>query len=67
MTRRASTFTQADITRAIKAAKAAGLDVNRCEIGPDGRIVLSAESAAPAADPFDAWKAKRGNHAQRLA
>jgi hypothetical protein len=66
MTRRASTFTQSDIIRAIKAARAAGLDVKRCEIGPDGSIVLSSESATVPVDPFDAWKEKkRASHAQR--
>ena len=59
MTRRA-TFTQAGITRAIKAAQAAGMQVSRCEIGPDGRIILSSESAPSApADPFAAWKASK--------
>lgn len=68
MTRRA-TFTQAEITRAIKAAQAAGMTVTRCEIGADGRIILTAESAAAAPpDPFAAWKASRGaNRAQGSA
>lgn len=59
MTRRA-TFTQAQLTRAIKAAQAAGLTITRCEISPDGRIVVSTESeAAPPPDPFADWKAAR--------
>ena len=58
MTRRA-TFTEAEIKRAIKAAKGAGMTVTRCEISPDGKIVLSEAPAESADNPFDAWKAKR--------
>jgi hypothetical protein len=59
MTRRA-TFTQAAITRAIKGAQDAGMTVARCEIGLDGRIILTAESvAATPPDPFAEWKARR--------
>lgn len=64
MTRRA-TFTQAELTRAIKGAKAAGMAVTRCEISPDGGIVLSEATEAPAEDVFGTWKAKREGHAQR--
>jgi hypothetical protein len=56
MTRAA--FRQSDVTRAIRAAKAAGLANVRCEIAPDGRIVLS-ESETPPDDPYTAWKRKR--------
>jgi hypothetical protein len=58
MTRRA-TFTQAELTRAIKAAKSAGMTVARCEISPDGRIVLSEAAEAPAEDVFGKWQARR--------
>ncbi len=62
----AAPFRQADLTRAIKAAKAAGMNIRRCEILPDGRIVLTEE--APAADdPYAAWKAKREAGAKRSA
>ena len=64
MTRRAA-FTQAELTRAIRAAKSAGMAVARCEISPDGRIVLSEAAEPPAPDAFDEWKAKRGNRPQR--
>lgn len=62
--RRASNRTiQANITRAIKAAVAAGKDVVRTEIGPDGSIVLHHGDAVTApATPFDAWKAGRSAH-----
>jgi hypothetical protein len=33
-------FRQADISRAVKGAKAAGISVSQIEIGSDGRIVL---------------------------
>jgi hypothetical protein len=40
MARAPSTFRQLDVTRAIKAAKAAGVDIGRIEIANDGRIVI---------------------------
>ena len=53
----ATRATEAAIKRAIKAAKAAGMAVARCEIMSDGRIVLSSLPDAPnmhkPPDPFD--------------
>jgi len=40
MARRPSNFRQQDATRAARAAIAAGLEVQRIEISPDGRIVV---------------------------
>jgi hypothetical protein len=40
MPRRPPIFRKSDVTRAIKATKAAGEDVARVEIGPDGRIIV---------------------------
>jgi hypothetical protein len=57
MTRAA--FRQSDVTRAIKAAKAAGMAVTRCEITAEGRIVLCEEPEVKQDDAFGAWKAKR--------
>jgi hypothetical protein len=34
------TFREADLTRALRAARKAGVQVTRCEIDRDGRIVL---------------------------
>jgi hypothetical protein len=51
-------FRQSDVTRAIRAARAAGFTKPRCEIWPDGRIVVE-EQEAPNDDPYSAWKAKR--------
>lgn len=38
--RRASTFRQHDVTRAIRAVTAAGVGIARVEIGLDGKIVV---------------------------
>ena len=40
MSKRASAFRQNDITRALRAAGAAGREVRRVEIDRDGKIVL---------------------------
>jgi hypothetical protein len=40
MARGACKFTQADVARALKGAKAAGVDVGRVEIDKDGKIVV---------------------------
>jgi ribosomal protein L25 (general stress protein Ctc) len=37
---RRSAFRQSDLTKALKAAKAAGSEVARVEIAPDGRMVV---------------------------
>ena len=40
MSRRPSTFRQTNLTRALKGARAAGIEIGRVEIDRDGRIVL---------------------------
>jgi hypothetical protein len=40
MTRAKGLFRQRDATRAVRAVRAAGLDIARVEIGVDGRITV---------------------------
>jgi hypothetical protein len=58
-------FRQADISRAVKGAKAAGISVSQIEIGSDGRIVLiSGEpQASQTHDEYANWKANRNARA----
>lgn len=62
MGKRAS-FTQAEITRAVKGAQAGGMAIKRVEIMPDGRIVVSIaeelNTPTDADDAFGTWKARR--------
>ena len=48
MARAPSTFRQQDVTRAVKAVTAAGVDIARVEIARDGRIVIITAEAQPA-------------------
>jgi hypothetical protein len=51
MSRGVLTFKRRDVTRAIKAAQIAGIDVHRVEIDRDGKIiVVTAEPASAAPD-----------------
>jgi hypothetical protein len=50
------TFRQRDVTRAIRGARAAGIDVARIEIGNDGKIViLPTQSAAAPETARNEW------------
>ena len=40
MARACAAFRQRDVTCAIRAAKAAGVDIRRIEIDPNGKIVI---------------------------
>ncbi len=55
MPRASTTFRQAQVTRAIKGAKAAGMDVKRVEIDREGRIVLSSIATVDAGSDLDKW------------
>jgi hypothetical protein len=64
MARPPSAFRQQDVTRAIRAAKAAGVEIQRIEIASDGRIVIIAAAEAERrqiSTPLDAWMAKHGS------
>lgn len=46
MSRGPSTFKQRDVTAAVRAVVAAGVEIARVEIGQDGRIVVVTSKAA---------------------
>jgi hypothetical protein len=58
MPRRPATFTQADVVRAIRAAKQAGAEA--VEVRPDGTIIVQLKGAPLALtvpeDPFTQWE-----------
>ena len=56
MSRGPSTFRQQDVTRVLRATAAAGIAVERLEIGRDGKIVVFAGKANEQAD-----EGKEGN------
>ena len=53
MSRGPCTFRQQDVTRALKATVAAGLNVQRVQIGKDGKIIIETgkPEAADRAEP----------------
>lgn len=59
MARTPAAFRQADVVRAVKAARAAQMPVSGIEIAPDGTIrILTAALPAAELSPFDSWKQK---------
>jgi hypothetical protein len=61
--RQPSAFRQADVTRAFRAAKTAGVRVARVEIDRDGKIVIvTGEAPVKDSTPLDAWMTKYGPH-----
>jgi hypothetical protein len=67
MARRASTFRQSDVERALKAARSAGLTVGGVEVAPDGtiRVMVADGRESGPATPYDEWKAKRDARATK--
>jgi hypothetical protein len=64
MSRTPATFKQSDVMRALKAVRAAGLEVIETKIGRDGSIVLVHKTeggSAAAPRPYDEWKASNGS------
>jgi hypothetical protein len=58
MPRRAASVSQADIARAIRAARQTGADaveVIQCN-GTTIRVILNAPPVAPSDDPFETWE-----------
>ena len=55
MANRAASVRQADVKRALKAAKDAGLQVTGCKIMPGGQIDLQFAGERPAMKPLDNW------------
>jgi hypothetical protein len=53
MARAPSTFRQTDVTKAVKAVRAAGVDIVRVEVARDGRIVIVAEAQPAMQDDLD--------------
>jgi hypothetical protein len=62
MSRRPAAFRQSDLQRALRAAKAAGIEISRVEIDPlTGKIVIIAAcdgNATKSGTALDAWLAK---------
>jgi len=55
-------FKQADVTRAIKGAIAAGLKVTRAEVDQSGKIiVLAGEEKPTPANSLDKWLTENAN------
>jgi hypothetical protein len=54
MSRGSQTFRQRDLTAALKAAKAAGCEIARVEVGKDGRIIVIL------ANTKEQWPGNRG-------
>lgn len=63
MGRRAASFTATDVTRAVKATVAAGLDVDRVEVQPDGTIAVITKGQEDGGnrDPsaYEQWRARK--------
>ena len=59
MAKRPTSFRQADVTRAIKGAVAAGLTPSRAEIDAQGKIVLDLGKPAESRSALEDWRAKR--------
>jgi hypothetical protein len=67
MTRGPATFRQRDLTRALKATVAAGIEVAGIEIGKDGKMVIvavkSEELLDEAANDVNPWNEVLGENA----
>jgi hypothetical protein len=61
LSRRTATFRQTDLTRALRGARAAGVEIDRIEIDKDGRIIViaakSTEENTGAGEEHNEWDA----------
>jgi hypothetical protein len=60
-----SKFRQHDLTRALKGAIAAGVQITRVEIDPSGKIVIMTGAKEPAlpANALEKWMAEHADQA----
>ncbi|WP_200685660.1 hypothetical protein [Paracoccus caeni] len=67
MANRKSSFTQADVSRAIKGAQACGLPITRTLIEPNGTIIIHHDSSGESDNltPFQKWKAEQDARAAK--
>lgn len=62
MARTPATFKQTDVTRAVKAVQAAGLEVSGVETAPDGTIrVLTSKCAPVPTSALEEWKQRHAS------
>lgn len=70
ITRGPCTFRQRDITRALRATVAAGIEVQRIEIEKDGKIVVVAgkqsDSPRDGGDQHNEWDSVHGQHSPSI-
>lgn len=67
MSRGPTTFRQSDLTRAIRGARNAGVQVSRAEIGKDGKIIIVVGEASNVSsnaeltpdDELERWRSKK--------
>jgi hypothetical protein len=62
MPRAPSTFRPADLAKAVKAVRSAGVDIARVEVTKDGKIsIITTAEPAHESSSLDAWMAKHGS------
>jgi hypothetical protein len=64
MSRGPATVRQADIVRALRAARAAGLEVSGYEIDPAGKITITTNSTGDDKKPVDEFEKWKAGHAR---